>query len=54
MQRALHEYSVHPIKTTIPLFLEIMADEDFRRGDFNTGFIDKFIPDEDDDDDEDD
>lgn len=51
MRRALDEFSVYPIKTTIPLFLQIMADEEFRRGDFDTGFIRKFVPDEDDDDD---
>lgn len=48
MRRALDEYSVYPIKTTIPLFLEIMADEEVRRGDFDTGFTRKFVPDDDD------
>ena len=51
MKRALHEYEIAPLKTTIPLYLEIMDDPDFRKGDFNTGFIQKFVPDEDDDDD---
>jgi acetyl-CoA carboxylase biotin carboxylase subunit len=54
MKRALEEYSISPIKTTIPLFQEIMADEDFQRGDFDTSYISKFIPDDEDDDDEDD
>jgi acetyl-CoA carboxylase biotin carboxylase subunit len=50
MRRALHEFCVDPIKTTIPLFLEIMADEEFKSGDFNTGYIGKFVADDDDDD----
>ena len=54
MSRALDEYTVRPIKTNIPLFTEIMADEQFRKGDFDTGFIGKFVPDDDDDDDDDD
>jgi acetyl-CoA carboxylase biotin carboxylase subunit len=54
MQRALEEYSISPIKTTIPLFREIMADADFQRGDFDTSYISRFIPDDDDDDDDDD
>jgi len=52
MARALDEYSVYPIKTTIPLFQQVMADEEFRKGDFNTGYISKFVPDDDDDDDD--
>jgi acetyl-CoA carboxylase biotin carboxylase subunit len=54
MKRALAEFSVHPVKTTIPLLQEIMADEDFRRGEFDTGFVRKFVPDDDDEDDDDD
>jgi acetyl-CoA carboxylase biotin carboxylase subunit len=54
MKRALEEYSIFPIKTTIPLFREIMADEDFQRGDFDTSYIGRFVRDDDDDDDEDD
>ena len=54
MKRALAEYSIHPIKTTIPLFQEIMADEEFRKGNFDTSYIGKFVPDDDDDDEEED
>jgi acetyl-CoA carboxylase biotin carboxylase subunit len=53
MKRALEEYSIFPIKTTIPLFREIMADEDFQRGDFDTSYIGRFIRDDDDDDEDD-
>ena len=52
MKRALAEFSVHPLKTTIPLLQEIMADEEFRRGEFDTGFVRRFVPDDDDDDDD--
>jgi acetyl-CoA carboxylase biotin carboxylase subunit len=55
MRRALEEFTISPIKTTIPLYLEIMEDAGFRAGEFDTGFIERFVPeDEDDDDDEDD
>jgi acetyl-CoA carboxylase, biotin carboxylase subunit len=54
MKRALREYRLEPLKTTIPLYLEIMDDPEFRQGDFSTAFIGKFVPDDDDDDDDDD
>jgi acetyl-CoA carboxylase biotin carboxylase subunit len=49
MQRALEEFTVGPVKTTIPLYRRIMDDPSFRKGDFHTGFIGKFIEEEDDD-----
>ena len=48
MRRALEEFRIEPIKTTIPLYLRVMDDPRFRKGDFNTGFIKSFVPDEDD------
>jgi acetyl-CoA carboxylase biotin carboxylase subunit len=54
MKRALEEFTVHPLKTTIPLFQEIMADDDFKGGEFDTSFITRFVPDDDDDEDEED
>ena len=39
MRRALEEFRIEPIKTTIPLYLRVMDDPRFRKGDFNTGFI---------------
>jgi acetyl-CoA carboxylase biotin carboxylase subunit len=54
MKRALEEFTISPIKTTIPLYLEIMEDASFKEGSFDTGFIKKFVPDEIEDDDEDD
>ena len=43
MKRALDEYTIAPVKTTIPLYRKIMDDADFRKGDFDTGFINKFV-----------
>jgi acetyl-CoA carboxylase biotin carboxylase subunit len=54
MRRALGEFTISPIKTTIPLYLEIMGDAGFKAGNFDTGFIEKFAPDDMDDDDDDD
>ena len=44
MKRALDEYTIAPMKTTIPLYRRIMADADFQKGNFDTGFINKFVP----------
>jgi acetyl-CoA carboxylase biotin carboxylase subunit len=55
MKRALEEFAISPIKTTIPLYLEIMEDASFKEGRFDTSFIRKFVPgDMDDHDDEED
>ena len=43
MHRALSEYVVEGIKTTIPFHLQLMTDERFRSGDFNTKFIEGFV-----------
>jgi acetyl-CoA carboxylase biotin carboxylase subunit len=51
MKRALYEYKISPLKTTIPLYRRIMDDPEFQKGDFDTGFINKFVPEEDEDDD---
>jgi acetyl-CoA carboxylase biotin carboxylase subunit len=41
MRRALAEYEVRGIKTTIPFFEWVLGDEDFLAGRFDTGFIDR-------------
>jgi acetyl-CoA carboxylase biotin carboxylase subunit len=41
MRRALAEYEVRGIKTTIPFFQWVLTDEDFIAGRFDTGFIDR-------------
>ncbi len=42
MYRALSEYVIEGIKTTIPFHLQLMQDERFRSGNFNTKFIEGF------------
>lgn len=42
MQRALDEFVIEGIKTTIPFHKALMKDESFRAGDFNTGFMNTF------------
>lgn len=43
MYRALSEYIIEGVKTTIPFHLQLMKDERFRSGDFNTKFLEGFI-----------
>jgi acetyl-CoA carboxylase biotin carboxylase subunit len=52
MKRALKEFEIGPIRTTIPLYRRIMDDSSFQAGNFHTGFINKFIPDEEEDEEE--
>lgn len=42
MERALSEYVIEGIKTTIPFHLQLMRNEDFRAGNFTTKFIETF------------
>jgi acetyl-CoA carboxylase, biotin carboxylase subunit len=42
MYRALSEYVIEGVKTTIPFHLQLMKDERFRSGDFNTKFLEGF------------
>ncbi len=42
MHRALSEYVIEGIKTTIPFHLQLMKEEHFRSGNFNTKFLDGF------------
>lgn len=43
MQRALYEYKIEPVKTTISLHKKILNDPDFKAGNFDTGFVNKFL-----------
>lgn len=43
MRRALGEYIIRGIKTTIPFQEAILRDPDFLRGKYNTGFVEKII-----------
>jgi acetyl-CoA carboxylase biotin carboxylase subunit len=54
LKRALQEFVIQPIKTTIPLYLRIVDDPAFQAGDINTGYIRRFVPDDDDEEEEED
>jgi len=43
MSRALEMFIVEGVYTTIPLHRKILADPDFRAGNFDTGFIERFL-----------
>jgi acetyl-CoA carboxylase biotin carboxylase subunit len=43
MRRALAEYKITGIKTTIPFFLDVLDDEQFLRGEYDTVFISEFL-----------
>jgi acetyl-CoA carboxylase biotin carboxylase subunit len=43
MRRALGEYMITGIKTTIPLQLEIMKNKDFIAGKYDTGFLERML-----------
>lgn len=39
MERALLEFIIEGVKTTLPFHLKVMRDERFRRGDFDTAYV---------------
>ncbi|MBL8187313.1 MAG: acetyl-CoA carboxylase biotin carboxylase subunit [Acidobacteria bacterium] len=43
MRRALGEYHVGGIRTTIPFFLSVLDDEEFQRCETDTGYIARFL-----------
>ena len=43
MARALSEYLITGIKTTIPFHVKIMQDAAFLRGEFDTGFVERLV-----------
>jgi len=43
LDRALDEYAVEGIRTTLPFFRAVVRSPEFQRGDFDTGFIDDFL-----------
>ena len=43
LARVLAEYAVEGVRTTIPFFRAVVQSEEFRRGEFDTGFIDRFL-----------
>jgi acetyl-CoA carboxylase biotin carboxylase subunit len=42
MQRALDEFIVEGVKTTIPMHKKILADPDFQKGDISTKFMERY------------
>ncbi len=42
MERALDEFIVEGVKTTVPFHKQLMRNEDFRNGNFHTGFLAEF------------
>lgn len=42
MYRALSEYVIEGVKTTIPFHLQLMKNEQFRKGNFTTKFLESF------------
>ena len=42
MERALSEFVIEGVKTTIPFHIQLMENEQFRSGDFNTKFLEGF------------
>ncbi len=44
MRRALDEFVIEGIKTTIPLYRRILDDPDFQKGHVSTTFLERFLP----------
>jgi acetyl-CoA carboxylase biotin carboxylase subunit len=42
MKRALDEYIIEGVKTTIPFHQKLMDNPDFRKGNFTTKFMETF------------
>lgn len=45
-RRALREYRIEGVKTTIPLHLRLLDDEAFRSGDYHTGYLEEWLKEE--------
>jgi acetyl-CoA carboxylase, biotin carboxylase subunit len=43
MQRALDEYAITGVKTTIPFHQKVLANVHFQNGDVSTDFIEKHM-----------
>jgi acetyl-CoA carboxylase biotin carboxylase subunit len=43
MERALSEFVVEGVKTTIPFHQQLMRNEDFRKGNYTTKFMESFV-----------
>ena len=43
MERALSEFVIEGVKTTIPFHIQLMQNEDFRSGNYTTKFMEGFV-----------
>jgi acetyl-CoA carboxylase biotin carboxylase subunit len=43
MSRALGETIIEGVETTIPFHLQVMENDNFRRGDYDTGFVERLL-----------
>ncbi|MBD3378948.1 MAG: acetyl-CoA carboxylase biotin carboxylase subunit [Candidatus Omnitrophica bacterium] len=43
MQRALDEFIVTPVKTTVDFHKKVLSNSNFRKGDYSTHFVEKFF-----------
>jgi acetyl-CoA carboxylase biotin carboxylase subunit len=43
LRRALDEYHVGGIQTTLPFFQEVLLDSNFQAGEIDTGFVERFL-----------
>jgi acetyl-CoA carboxylase, biotin carboxylase subunit len=41
MQRALREFTIEPLKTTIPFLRRVMEHPDWLSGEIDTGFVER-------------
>jgi acetyl-CoA carboxylase biotin carboxylase subunit len=46
MQRALSEFYIAPIKTTIPFHMQLLENSQFLRGDISTHFVQEMLKEE--------
>ncbi len=44
MRRALEEFLISPVKTTVDFHKEVLINPDFQKGDFSTHFVEKYFP----------
>ena len=47
MQRALEEFLINPVKTTVDFHKRVLNDLSFRKGDYSTHFVEKFFSEKD-------
>ena len=43
MRRALEEFVIEGVKTTIPFHLRVLSETKFQRGEYGTDFLEKML-----------